>query len=315
VDDERLADYLAGELSPDEQAAVEAQLAGDAALRRRLERMREADEALSSLSSPPPRAGFEQRLQDALRDELERATASSHAEETVGGAGDELAARRSRRARPSWPVALGGVAAAVALLAVVGIGVSQLAGTGDEAEVALDADEAPEGVAVDEDGPVLLAGDRDLGDEELEALFDDPRLAGLADRGMPPDEGARLAEAFRARFADDEAMRMSATASTDAPQAETMDDAGPESEADRDRSVADLDAEVRADMRRCLATLLSEGDGLVPAYAEAATYQGEEVLLFGLIAPGADGQRYERIELWVLERDDCQVRTFQPRDR
>jgi anti-sigma-K factor RskA len=323
VDDERLADYLAGELSPDEQAAVEAQLAGDAALRRRLARMREADEALASLSSPAPRDGFEQRLQAALQPELERATATSTQGEQATG--DELAARRARRGRgvPSWPVALGGAAAAVALLAIVGIGVSQLVTGDDHAEVALDAEEAPESFEADgapEDGPVLLASDRDLGDEELEALFDDPRLAGLADRGLAPDEGARLAEAFRAHFADDETMRMSATASADTPRAETMDDA--DVEADRETDVddaaapaADLDADARADMRRCLATLLEEGDDMVPAYAEAATFQGEEVILFGLIAPGADGQRYERIELWVLERDDCQVRTFQPRDR
>jgi negative regulator of sigma E activity len=313
VDEERLADYLAGELSPDEQAALEAQLAGDAALRRRLHRMREADEALSQLSSPAPRAGFEQRLQDALRGELERATVSSGAAQPTADAPDELAARRTRRALPSWPVALGGAAAAVALLAVVGIGVSQLTGTDDEAEVALDADEAPEALEAETGGPVLLAGDRAVGDEELEALFDDPRLAGLADRGMPPEEGARLAEAFRAHFADDETMRMSATASADVPRAEATDDAAVE--ADEPAVGADLDADARADMRRCLATLLDEGDRVVPAYAEAATYQGEEVVLFGLVAPGADGQRYERIELWVLEREDCQVRTFQPRDR
>ena len=318
VDDERLADYLAGELTPDEQASVEAELAGDAALRRRLARMREADEALASVPSPAPEAGFEERLQAALRPELERATAPAAATEKATG-GDELAARRARtgRALPSWPVTLGGAAAAVALLAVVGIGVSQLAGTDDEADVALDdATEAPESLEADEapgDGPVLLAGDRELGDEELEALFDDPRLAGLADRSMPPEEGARLAEAFRAHFADDETM--SATASPDAPQAETMDDI--EADADQDDAAreADLDADARADMRRCLATLLDESDRVVPAYAEAATFEGEQVILFGLIAPGADGQRYERIELWVLERDDCQVRTFQPRDR
>jgi anti-sigma-K factor RskA len=251
VDDERLADYLAGELSPDEQAAVEAQLAGDAALRRRLARMREADEALASLSSPAPRDGFEQRLQAALQPELERATApSSQGEEATG---DELAARRARRGRglKSWPVALGGAAAAVALLAVVGIGVSQLAPGDDDAEVALDAEEAPESFEADgapEDGPVLLASDRDLGDEELEALFDDPRLAGLADRGLPPDEGARLAEAFRAHFADDETMRMSATASADTPRAETMDDA--EVQADRETDVDDAASPGRPRRRR-----------------------------------------------------------------
>lgn len=349
MDDERLADYLAGELHPDEQAAVEAELAGDAALRHRLARMRAADEALGALSTPAPRPGFEERLTAALEPEVERAIAGSSPPDTAAGdepaAGDELAARRAhpRRGRPTWPLALGGVAAAVALLAVVGIGVSQLTSMRDDADsgrddVAMDAETAPEaadgaglagGAAAE--GPVLLASGRELDDEQLEELFDHPHLARLAGRGLSAEEGERLAATYQARFSEDETMEgFAATGdSGDGAGAEPspatpddLDDADEAEETDRDRErsrlerdEAGLDADARADVRRCLDTLLDGGSGLVPAYAELATYQGEEVVVFGLVTPGADGQRYERIELWVLARDDCQVRTFKPRDR
>lgn len=353
MDDERLADYLAGELHPDEQAAVEAELAGDAALRHRLARIRAADEALGRLSTPAPRPRFEERLTAAVTPEVERAIAGSPPDAAAGhdgdrAAGDELAARRARprRGRPTWPTALGGVAAAVVLLAVVGIGVSQLTSPRDTADsggddAAMDAESSPEsgvaGLAGDgaaNAGPVLLASGRELDDEQLEALFDHPHLARLADRGLSAEEGERLAATFQARFSEGETMEGfgasgdagDGSAAEPAPgtadDLEDADQADQAEEADRDRERSrlereqtSLDAQARADVRRCLDTLLEGSGGLVPAYAELATYQDEEVVVFGLVTPGADGQRYERIELWVLARDDCQVRTFQPRDR
>lgn len=337
MDDERLADYLAGELPPDEHEAVEARLAGDAALRARLEHMRAADEALSTLSPPRPRPGFEDRLHAALEPELARilgeeasgATADAEPapgvdDEPSAPATDELAHRRShRRQRRSWPMALGGVAAGVALLAAVGIAITGLPGSQDE-QVALDDGAGPE--ATEESAPagpapVLRGGGRELDDEALERLFDEPTLAELARRDLDEDRGQALAAEYREYFADDDAMRAASgrDAAADSDEASepgiASDDAADgEQEAAPEPESADLDAEARADMRRCLTTLLDEAPGLVPAYAETATYQGEDVIVYGLLAPGAQGERYERLEIWVLERDDCQVRTFQQRD-
>lgn len=331
MDEQRLADYLAGELSPDEHAALEQQLADDAALRARLARMRAADEALGSLSSPEPRPGFEGRLHAALAPEVAHAVGGAPVSGPAGGPGphatptsDELAARRSRGARTrwTWPRALGGAAAGVALLAIVGIAVSGLP-TGQEDEVALDA--APETADMDAaegQAPILLATDRELDDRDLADLLEEPTLTALARRHLDQAEGSRLAEAFRAHFADDD--RMQATSRQDVPTAPAEPDDAPATEADEpaveseadDAAVQEdhLDARARADMRRCLTTLLEGGPQPVPAYAEATTYQGEAVIVYGLVGPGADGQRYDRLEVWVLERDDCQVRTFQQRD-
>lgn len=338
MDDERLADYLAGELPPDEHEAVEARLAGDAVLRARLEHMRVADDALSSLAPPRPRPGFEDRLHAALEPELARVLGEEGAGTTAAAAGtgaaddapsagatDELAARRAdSRRRTSWPMALGGVAAGIALLAAVGVAITGLPGGGDDEQVALDEGATPESTqegAPAGPAPVLRGGDRELDDEALTALFDEPALAELARQELGEDRGRALAEDYRAYFTDDEAMRAAprdgaggADAASEPGIASDDTAGGEQEEAEPAPTGAELDAEDRADMRRCLTTLLDESDGLVPAYAEAATYQGEDVIVYGLLAPGAQGERYERLEVWVLERDDCQVRTFQQRD-
>ncbi|HEX9765268.1 MAG TPA: RseA family anti-sigma factor, partial [Nitriliruptorales bacterium] len=105
---ERLSAYLAGELDADETAALEVELAGDPALRARLERIRAADQALRSLPPVAPPAEFSMRLREALAHEVTRHEASPGA--------DELAQRRLRRdGRIHRFVGLGVAAAAVAV--------------------------------------------------------------------------------------------------------------------------------------------------------------------------------------------------------
>lgn len=330
---QRLAAYLSGELDTDERTALEAELAGDPALRDRLERIRESDEALASLGDVELPDGFEQRLD---------ATVDGVLDEVLG---DELSARRGRqRTMPGWVPAL--AAAAVAVVVGGGVvlsglgrssdqGVNTTAGTagggdagdGEAAESLLNggddvaADEAP---AVP--GPRVVTDDRELTSADLQDLAANPELVELI-AGVPvDDQPVTVARAWAGVLgADVDDLGSLAVRSGTAPE----EDQATES-ADRDvagqgatgavsdpvvRFEGEPTEEDRRDVARCLSQLYEDAAApVVPLYAELATDEdGDDVIVYAALARDADGD-YQRVEVWMLERDDCSLRQFVQHD-
>ena len=325
---ERLADYLAGELAADERAALEAQLARDPALRRQLEALQRADASLAELESPAPSEGFERRTDARLERELDAIFAA----ETPAAAGtapssttDELAVRRARRAPPRWVIATSGAAAALVVVAGVGIAISGGFGIPSEDELAtedgaiqpLDADDAPtaeraESPAEAADGPLVVARDRELDDAAADRLVEDGEALELAFAGLDPDTAAGM----RPSYLDVFALR------ADAPEI-LADEPDSLEEADDEVPAAGLDTAhpflrtsgpvtdaQLADVSRCLGILLEDSPNAIPVYAELATRDGEEVVALGLVDEDPGTGRFERRELWILSRDGCEVRHF-----
>jgi negative regulator of sigma E activity len=343
VDAERLAAYLAGELDADETAAVEAALARDPAVRSSLEALERADAALASLPATQLPAGFERRLRAAIDEELAtqlrpaadpaaadtRTTAHPHGEP----ARDELASRRARRT-PRWMPALAGAAAAVAVVAGAVVGVGVLGGGGDEAVtdslMTLEADDADGAEAADVlpgpgDLPTLVVGDRELDDDLADELLASAELQAVAQRGLAPAEGRSLGDSWRRAFAGFTAVQSQAEAGVGddaaADRPDAAEDTAEEEAASDDLTALERSGGVRvladgplseADneaVDRCLTEVLSGGDA-IPAYLELATYDGEPAVVIGLVTFDPASGTYSRPEVWILDRQDCQVRRF-----
>jgi negative regulator of sigma E activity len=344
VDAERLAAYLAGELDADETAAVEAALARDPAVRATLGALERADTALASVPATELPAGFERRLRAAIDEELAVQLRSAESAAPAHGAtgtaatqdtaGDELATRRARRSR-SWLPALAGAAAAVAVVAGAVVGVGVLGTGGDDAAtesmMTLEADDSADGGAESAEMlpgpgevPTLIVGDRELDDQLADELLASAELQAVAAQALPPEDGRSLGAAWRDAFAavapdleqfeaqtsDDRAGDASDDEDAD-EDADTMvegpalESAGPVRVL-ADGPVTEADSEA---VHRCLDEVLSGGDG-IPAYVELATYDGEPAVVIGLVTFDPASQAYSRPEIWVLDRQDCQVRRF-----
>lgn len=340
---ERLAAFLAGELSADERQAVEAELARDAALRAELAAMRRADEALAGEAPTALPEGARDRLMDALAAtfDAELGTAATGA---VTGGTDELATRRRAAAtRRSWLVGVGGVAAAIAAIAVVGPTLGELGGSDDtvetmaspesEGEAAFDQDDAAGSPFAAPVGPTLLGGERALDEDGAADLLAAGELEAIVDQGLALDEAAALggswAQAFGAGtpysaegFAelDGEAFAADAAADGDeeAPATESDDEdadfrASTSSRLGRESAGADLQilGDVsegdREDVGRCLDTLLVDGGVIVPVLAVLVTFEGEPAVAFALASVAPD-DTVTRREVWVLARASCEVR-------
>jgi hypothetical protein len=347
VDAERLAAYLAGELDADEAAALAAAIARDPRLRAELDAMQRADAALGSLPPTDLPAGFESRLRATLDTELSAilhphgAERSTSAGATAGTAAaedttshrwtDQLAARRARRTR-SWVPAFAGAAATVAAIAVVGVGIGVLGGGDDTDDVAgdmemtLDADDADGSEEAGMmaapgpgEGPTVIAQGRDLDDDLADELLASIELQAVTDLALDADQGLSLGAGWRdalASFSTADADTDAVDTDEDAPRMETDEDV-----ATFDRTFAD-DVAVRlfadtppsgedlAAADRCLAEVLAAGPEAIPVYLELATYQGEESVVVGLVTFDPATEAYTRPEVWVLAREDCQVRRF-----
>jgi hypothetical protein len=347
VDAERLAAYLTGELDADESAALAAAIARDPRLRAELDAMQRADAALGSLAPTDLPDGFESRLRAAVDTELstilrpheaERAAsveaASVDHDTTTHRWTDQLAARRARRAR-SWVPAFAGAAAAVAVIAVVGIGVGVLGGGGDmddaagDAEMMLDADDADGSAEVGMmaapgpgEGPTVISQGRDVDDDLADELLASIELEAVTDLALGADEGGSFGARWRDALADfstgvGDTPAGDADVAEDAPQMESDEDTA----ATSDRSfVEDVTVRLFADAPpsdeelaaadRCLAEVLAAGTEAIPVYLELASYQGEEAVVVGLVTFDPATEAYTRPEVWVLAREDCQVRRF-----
>jgi hypothetical protein len=328
---ERLAALVAGELSTDERRALEAELARDPDLRAQLEAMERADAALAA--EPPAELpdGAEDRLLAALAPTLDAELGPSE-----GGAGsDELAARRATRGRRrTWLTAAGGVAAAIAAVAVV---LPNLTGSGDDsadrADVAMEAGEDVASMEATDadgagdalpDGPTVTGGDRELDVDGADALLAAPELEAVAGSALAPEDAAGLGADWATRLGAPLAGATSDSLSTFEGEAETeaADDDAAEEEAPADAGAADratagvgalvgpdVDEDDLADVGRCLDTLLATGDVAIPVTAELVVFEGDPAIAFGLVSQDADGQ-VQRREVWVLDRATCEVRYF-----
>jgi hypothetical protein len=335
VDAERLAAYLAGELDADEIADVESALARDPALRADLDAMRRADEALAAVPPTELPEGVERRLHAAVGQELTKLLAS---DAPAVAPADELAARRARR---RWVPALAAAAAGVALLAVIGIG---LTGAGDDAgtdEVAMssldeadsdDAGAAEAALPLPGDAPTVVAGDRDLDDAAADDLLASEELRAVTVQELDAELGSSLAGAWRSSLA---------AVASDAPVTEEAEPFGAE-DLDEDTAADDGDAaedtetaedaelgrgaepagplrlladapltdDDRQAVSRCVAELVAGDSAAVPAYVELGSYLGDPAVIVGLVTLDPATDAYTRAEVWVLDRDDCQVRRF-----
>ncbi len=188
--------------------------------------------------------------------------------------------------------------------------------------------------------PRIVAEDRELDDAALSALVEGPDAIALADPDLDANAAADLrtrnlaalglaaSEAEEAETPDDaDAPAADDTGDTDAPSTgdtdapSTGDTDAPDSEVDADdaleRGAPDLqalrtdgpvgEAEVEA-IARCLQVLLPDSPTAIPTYAELGTYEGEEVVALGLVDRDPTDGSLSRHELWILSRDDCEIR-------
>lgn len=304
-DGERLAAYLAGELDTEDRAFLEDRLSRDRDLRARLEAIRASDRALAQLGEVTPRAGFSERLRDQMRDEI-RAQAAD--EDT-----DELAARRRQRegrTTPKWLAPLGAAAAALVLLTVVGVGLTSLGGN-DTEEGGFDAALETMGTdsATDGSGPVVVALGRSYTTEDVAGIVDHPAFQQVL--GLEAD----VAEETSRTYSD--AFGVENEGATEAEAAPEADDGAATMQAPDEalRVTGEPDDDALADVQRCLPQLFEEAGTVVPVYAEIATFEDEPAIVYGLAAEGGGSGDIDRIEVWVVGRDDCQVRYFTQQDR
>lgn len=307
---ERLAAYLAGELDADERRALEAELVRDPALRADLARIRRTDELLAALPDVAPRDGFSERLRERLREEL-RARPD-----------DELARRRARRDHVRW-VPLGAAAAAIAIIASIGVGVG-LTGGGDDAGLEATAGGGDAGITMESapaaaDEPVVVAMDGSYTADELATVADQPSVTALAGQGLDELAAADLAAEYAARFGAVDAS-VSADAATGLTDEDTgAGDAGAEAATEQERAdttapsvqvLGEASPEELAAVQSCLPQLLADAGIVIPVYAELATFEGEPAIVYGLVSRDPDTGRFTRVEVWAVGRDDCQVRRF-----
>jgi len=230
---ERLTSYLDGGLAADERRALEADLAGDSALRARLQALRAADGALEELAPTELPDGARTRLDARLSGVLEEVLAAERPaalpatlEEVVGDAPttaeatqtlpDEVAERRRRRGVQ----ALSGIAAGLVLLAggLVGLGQIGLLSGGDDrlASDSVEADMSTEAArgsapsaALEADGlsdlPLVIDEGRNTATADLDELLTSPQLQALAGRSLSPEEGDLLAVRLQQRLLGDRA--------------------------------------------------------------------------------------------------------------
>lgn len=351
---DRLAAYLADELHADERAQLEVELRRDPELRRTLEAMQRADDALAQLPAATPPEGFDERL-DAVVDAtlaelLGRAgehTVVGHEPDPAGNDGtdtdepvDELAARRRRRVTSG----VLGAAAAGLILVVGGILAVQTGGDHDRADQdaagdvmmesfdadsdptdeSADSDDAADDGAADDDGPVIVDEGRVLDAGDLETLLDADVLVTLASQQLDEAAGTELAERFQLRFhaanmfsADDREAPDAPETNEDLADQDSDDAAEPDEEPDEEpepegeEDVASrpgaLDADPSTVIARCLAVIHGTDPTAIPAYGELATVDGVDAVILGVVVADPDTGRFDHREVWVLDRDSCQV--------
>lgn len=312
---ERLAAYAAGELGPEEARALEADLARDPSLRKRLARLRRLESTLGALPPVEVPAAFSEQLRTAVDREL--------ADRPVGG--DELAARRQRRGwggLPDWFPAVAGAAAVLVAVVAVGAVVSGTGG-GDDGDAgmsttAMDGERADEEAAADSgaagtesarslDAPLVVDVGEAYDPEAVQALSDLDIVREVAGRALTDQAAAETADRYTAALGPD---RTADTAGQDdaAPEegsAESLE--APPSSAQFDGDVSDADLQA---VRACLGGVLPEDEPVIPVYAELASFEGADAIVYGVVSRAPDSGAFTRVQLWVVDRDSCEVLYF-----
>jgi negative regulator of sigma E activity len=301
---ERLAAFAAGDLSPDEQRALEAELARDPAMRAELSSIRQLDERLAKLTPAAPSADFQAQLRSAVRAELaELAPVASLAQ-----------ARAQRR----WSKPLGAVAAAAALMGIVTVGLGNLLSSSDQDATSASMESGAADPLADTEGasdqsqasgasapgPPVYAegGDYDRGNLEDLGGRGDIRAALGAAQGDPANaKGLNLSLLADQSFAyRQEAIGTGSPDEAAADGAEAF--SGPALDSPtQSRSLSDI-------ITRCVPIIL-DGDR-VPLFADLGTFEGAEALIVVLGSRNAAGD-FSRLEFWVLDPGaECEVRFF-----
>ncbi|QBI20015.1 hypothetical protein ER308_10890 [Egibacter rhizosphaerae] len=201
--DEELAAYLEGELDERDVARLEARIATDPEIARRLDTLAAARVELRDIDAVTPPAGYRERLAGHLDAAWDRTRGSAAAIATPTGdtsaasdaSAGEVTPAAVGRSRRAWKGPLG-IAAAIALAAValptlLNIGPTDDATT-DDADVAEEA--APDEEALDEGAPAEDAPDEDALDAESRDVepMEEPDADAPAD-DAPADDGTGLA--------------------------------------------------------------------------------------------------------------------------
>lgn len=301
TDAEMLSAYLAGDLDEPAAAALEARLADDPALARRLDDTARVVAALRGVDEVVPPHGTGDRLRARLATER-------------GRAATPVTSLQARRRRVPWP-ALGGVAAGLAAAALVVGGVLQAddgamqadrpeaagpdAGVEDSAE--MPQDEALDADAQSEARERLQTSD-DAGDEEAAAPV--PAPDGHDDQPVVLDTQIRLDERgdARRRYAD--------LPEASALLGEAVDAATDRALAYR-AAVSDAPAfESGATPDACLDEVGTGSEPLVPARVESVVYEDHPALAYVLVTAAEGSPTLDRIELWIVRPPDCGTRLF-----
>ncbi|MFP4147901.1 MAG: anti-sigma factor family protein [Nitriliruptoraceae bacterium] len=333
---DRLSSYLDGALDPDEQQALEAELAADRALRARLEALKQVDATLAAELAQELPEGARERLDERLGPVLRTVTTADAARTGAPTTSealdqpDELAARRARR----LPVAIGSVAAGLAILAAGVVGIDRLLpplGGDEEASLAQDSAEermelseaAPEAApetAPEADGsapatltevPVVLDDGRELSEQELDLALAAAPLREVTAAQLTGADAAALAERTQTALLGigddaDPAPEGGADAAAEEDAAGTAEGAPALSTPDGRL----LDPADTADVRRCLAELLEVGTAAIPVQVELLTVDGVASVQVALVTEDPATGAYTRAEVWTLQRVSCQVLRF-----
>lgn len=326
---DRLAAYLADELTSSERSTLEEELARDGDARAMLAAMRRADEALAELAPLAPLAGFEDRVHAAVDTALTGMIADQRASASppVAAARPASVPRRSRhssrgpsRTHRAWLPALAGATAGLAALAGIGFAVNNLP-PGDEfmtmasePERAIEADDgqradqpvelAPPGIAsvMATPGPVIVELGRQLAEPDLLDLLNVSELVDLAAQVHPGIDGAATAT----RWSD--FLRAELTGSRDgeaSPAPPVANDViEPGSLRVITNSLQALDEQAVVGIEQCLADVAA--DGAIPTYVEVAVDdRGRAILVFGVVATDSSGTGAATPQVRVLAADGC----------
>lgn len=210
----------------------------------------------------------------------------------------------------------------------------------------MDLDSDAEEDAAGTTGPAVVASDRTVDDDDLDALLDADELARLADQRLDTASGGDLARDYQRQLglppsgaADDEAAvgEDSSDDSEEAseadepesePDAEAADEEEAQEEAERPASDGEstltpqqvpeiitrdgqpLEDAVAQDLARCLDEVLAAQPDAIPVYAELVTFEGQDAVAFGLLTEQADTGAFTRREVWALDLASCRTLRF-----
>jgi len=316
--DERLSTYLSGEMSPEDAARFEDDLAADPRLRAQLDVLADALVVLHGADDVAEPDGLDQRLHERLAQErAQDAPGAVDAGTTAAGTVTDLDDHRRRRTRSTtWWAGIGTAAAVVAAAAVMGanalsgmggMGASGVSAEGgDDAAVdmaqesAVQEDTAEAGAAF-ADGPVIVQdGARVRSEAALARRYDGlPEVAAVL--GTPVTDAGEVADRYRAEVGG------TAAAQSQARAGAGTDDGG---ELSGDSPV--VSAAPEPDFARCLDTV-SEGadEPLVVARVETLHYRQTPAIAYVLVTASPGAAALDRTEVWVVAAADCRTLVFQ----